>query len=751
MTAIDDALDQLRRHRGIARVGDPVEVDGATHVAVDIPVELPSRSRPSGVSATGVRANETCTLVFTTGWPLRAPRPYLRADFPLGLPHINPHRAGRLVSPCVIEGSLDELLHRFGLDAIVDQVIEWLGNAAAGTLIDLAQGWEPTRRDACPSTVVFSAERVAAIAPADGSILATRAGYATVEGGLYAYVTASLEAEPALVFDQAPQGEPRGKWASGRCAVFIASAPMVDGQPRVVATYQPETVVDLDSLLVRADDLGIDRVALAGALNEYYGRSILDHAQDPRAWVHGIYAIVILVVQRPAALVGSPGRSVEVLPYVVRCDVDAKAPLVERKTSAHPAFHAHALSPELLARTSGHPLPATTAKVVLLGCGSLGSKLGLHLGRGGFGNLTFVDKEAMSPHNLARHALLDEMSALLPPNKAEHMKAAFAKLSHQDTRAINADAVSVLTDAARFADVVPSDAALIVDATASLQVLAAASRSAPLAGHAGRLARAMMYGQGRCGVLMLEGPGRAVRVDDLCSMLFEQCRGHPQLRAAIAGDSTEPTRIFVGDNCRSLTTPMSDAVVSRSAAPMAIQIERWLVGGVPPSAQICIGVGDSAALGMSWVIVDVPPVTAIPVAEDGGWEVRVLPSVAHAIDVDSHRWGRLETGGALVGRISYECRTITITGLVDAPPDSVRGEDRFVLGTAGLVPALRKAHGDSLGYLMFIGTWHSHPLGGPHSGIDRDTLTKIAKDAGGLPMVSLVWTPTGLRCAVDRW
>ena len=138
MTAIDDALDQLRRHRGLSRVGNPIEVDGAVRIEIDIPVELPSRSRPSGTSATGVRALETCTLVFRTGWPLYAPRPYLRADFPLDLPHINPHRAGQLVSPCVFEGSLDELLHRFGLDAIVDQVIEWLGNAAAGTLIDLA-------------------------------------------------------------------------------------------------------------------------------------------------------------------------------------------------------------------------------------------------------------------------------------------------------------------------------------------------------------------------------------------------------------------------------------------------------------------------------------------------------------------------------------------------------------------------------------------------------------------------------------
>ena len=47
MTAIDDAFDQLRRHRGLSRVGDPVEVDGAIRIEIDIPVELPSRARRS--------------------------------------------------------------------------------------------------------------------------------------------------------------------------------------------------------------------------------------------------------------------------------------------------------------------------------------------------------------------------------------------------------------------------------------------------------------------------------------------------------------------------------------------------------------------------------------------------------------------------------------------------------------------------------------------------------------------------------
>lgn len=163
--AIADALHQLQRHRGLTRVGEPKVIGASTQIEVDVAVQLPNRSRRSGVSETGVRAVETCVLVFGGDWPLSAPKPFLRADFPLNLPHINPHREGELVSPCLFEGSLNELLHRFGLDAIVDQLVDWLHKAAAGTLLDLEQGWEPTRRDSCPSTVVFSAEKVAAAAP----------------------------------------------------------------------------------------------------------------------------------------------------------------------------------------------------------------------------------------------------------------------------------------------------------------------------------------------------------------------------------------------------------------------------------------------------------------------------------------------------------------------------------------------------------------------------------------------------------
>jgi hypothetical protein len=748
--AIVDAIHQLKRHRGLVRVGGPAASGEAILIEVDVEVALPSRCRPSGISATGVRAIETCWLVFGKGWPLSAPGVLLRKDFPLTLPHINPHRKGELVSPCLFEGSLDELLHRFGLDAIVDQLIAWLNSAAANTLIDLNQGWEPTRRDSCPSTVVFSAEKVASSAPTDGSILLVNAGYVAVDGGLHAILDSHLAPLTEPVFRQDVHDDNLGKWGAGQTAAFIARAPIVQGRPHVVGHYQPETVVDLETLLDRAAELGIDRDALANSLDNYYRRSIWDPQQDSRTWRHGLLAIVILAVERPASLVGSPGRSTELLPYVVRYECSPQA-LVERHTTAHPAFHAHALSPQLLARTSGLASTDIAKSLVILGCGSLGSKIALHLGRAGFGAMTFVDNESMSPHNAARHALVEPISVLVPPRKTTMMKTAFEALSHFSTHAHNADAVNILTDPAEFGRIIPQDATLIVDATASLKVLTAETLSTPLDESTARLVRTAMYGQGRCAIALLEGRSRSCRVDDLTAFLFEYCRIDATLRAAIAGDSSEPTRVFVGDNCRSLTAPMSDATVSRAAALASLQLERWLAGELPADGILCVAVTDAAGMGMSWTSATLGLTTVLDAVGDGGWKVRVLHSVAQAIHADAIHWGRRETGGALLGRISYENRTITIAGIVAAPPDSVREPSRFVLGTDGLVLSLREAHANSIGPLAFIGTWHSHPQGGPHSGIDRRTLRSIAEDAGGQPAVSLVWTPGGLTCAVDRW
>lgn len=743
METLQDALSILRRHPAVSCVRPPRLVGDGVEVEVTVQVSLPSRFGSAGVTPGGVRAEEPCWLVFPDGWPRLAPKVWLREDFPLNLPHINPHKAGQRVNPCLFDGSLHEVLHRFGLERIVDQLSEWLSKAASGQLIDLQQGWEPTRRDYSPSMVVFSAEDAVVKVPENGTLLLVQGRYFAHERDLIAVASEALDKAP-LAFSQECHEAGSLNHLVGNLPFIFARCVDDSATPRVVATYAPETVEDFPSFLENARFLGAKVEELGLFLKRYAQEAFL------KGWRQNIFAVVVLLVHRPTQLVGSPGRSVEMLPYVIRFAANEQNPF-DPLSEAHPAFHSHRVSPELLSLASGVAFK-TKPKLVMLGCGSLGSKVALHLGRAGLGSMIFIDNEAISPHNAARHALVPVRHMPINPSKAVLMKQALWELGHDDCSAFQLDAGELLLDQEAAQELLGDGPAIVLDTTASLCVAAACSLSSALANSPfRRLIQSGMYAGGKVAYLFAEGVKRTVTADDLRAWLFERCRHEPKLRKRLAGDQSDPTRIFVGDNCRSLTTTMTDSKVSRAAALVGAQLEQWLSHEMPIFGQLCVGLEDEHGIGMEWKHEELQPSIVLPPLQEDGWTVRVLASVAQSIDAEAKRWSMSETGGALIGHVSQITRTIIVAGIIDAPADSKRSSSTFVLGVAGLAQALRLANNESLGHLHFIGTWHSHPMGGRHSGIDRETLNRIAEGFQGLPAISLVWTPEDLIVAVEQF
>jgi hypothetical protein len=741
-TPLEDALRELGGH-GAVRSRIEVQEHHGRHIAVfDVEVSLPSRAE-NDVSATGVRRLEPVYLVFPPEFPLHAPTPRLRRDFPSNFAHINPHRRGDLVPPCIFEGELTELMHRFGIEKILDQLLDWLKKAAAGQLLDLEQGWEPTRRGSPDTSIEFDADALAQSLPQDGSILARSSKLFQV--GTSRHLTLGQPNEEAGSFTL-QRVQTTEDW-SGTTPVFIACARWTEGEPRICGEYAADTVVDVPTLLERAESLGISGDVLRAALESAIFRSMM---LAPGAvnwpWPGDFCVGVVLAAHRPVHLIASH-RAVEFVPYLVRIARQPHRPEL-RDATVESAYQIHQISPRLLAATSGYADADIQQMVTIVGCGSVGSKLALHLGRAGFGAQTLVDNESVSPHNMARHALLDPAGW----NKAEQTRKALSALGHQSVRAVTRDIVPLLVagGAAEIGEVVHAATKLFIDTTASLQVAAAISRSTHLGGQV-RVARTFLIGGGRVAALLLEAPKRAVRVDDLYAHLYATCRANAALRAAVGGEGAEPTEVFVGDNCRSLTLSMPDSLLSRGTASLATQVQQWLASELPQEAQLLVGVGQDDGLGMQWQSCAVPTTHVLAANGDGGWTVRVSGTLATAIAADSEHWTPRETGGALLGHVDVLSRTIYIADLVAAPEDSERYPERFVLGTRGLKAALRQAHGDSVGYLHYVGTWHSHPMGGPHSQTDFDTLQRLASFAPGLPVVSLVWTPTGLLCEVGRF
>jgi hypothetical protein len=75
------------------------------------------------------------------------------------------------------------------------------------------------------------------------------------------------------------------------------------------------------------------------------------------------------------------------------------------------AAHRQDIAVPLLRRASDDSDTAL-AKWTLIGCGSVGSKIGLHLARAGRGPTNVVDSANIQPHNYARHALYPNESRL---------------------------------------------------------------------------------------------------------------------------------------------------------------------------------------------------------------------------------------------------------------------------------------------------------------------------------------------------
>lgn len=744
--AIADALSEIVRHSSVRAVGELREENGGFHFVVDVAVNLPSRAA-TGVSATGVRQVEQIIFYFPRRYPLAGPTLYLRADFPADLPHINPHKTGGLVPPCVYQGSLNDLLHTAGVEAIMDQAASWLERAASGQLMNLQQGWEPTRRGDSHAAFQFDADQMVDDLSQNGTLLAVPAKFVRFEDEvLLSLMQRQTDPQEFKSVLNGLGGEGRTPVISGDTPVLVAAAAWTEGSAVIFDTYRADTVTDLHSLASRATELGIDSVALLNKIQSVLDRSILIASNASKwPWPGDFLIGVVLAAKRPVHLIGST-RDIEFIPYLVWLPRDPAGPILST-ARVLPAFHVHSISAKLLARTSGHPDVDINQQITLLGCGSLGSKIGLHLGRAGFGRQTVADNEALVPHNLARHAMI----GIGPPNKALQLAGALMALGHTEAEAAPVDVVKCLQgDAVAFSQLVPEKARLIIDTTASPQVGSAVTYTPHFEKHPGRLSRSFLYNRGQAVVLLLEGQGRQPRCDDLLAELFRLCKHDLLLRAAIKGTSADLTEVFVGDNCRSITMPMSDSVVSRGAAAVSMQLERWLVRGFPEGGQLAIGFSAADEIGLNWQTFDVGPASVLSASGDGGWSIRVSQRVATAISADATQWAPLETGGALLGHIDVIGRTISITDLVPAPLDSVREEMRFVLGTTGLQEALINAHSDSVGYLHYIGTWHSHPMGGPHSPLDRETLSAIADFAPGLPIVSLVWKPDGLVCEVDR-
>jgi len=382
--------------------------------------------------------------------------------------------------------------------------------------------------------------------------------------------------------------------------------------------------------------------------------------------------------------------------------------------------HIDKVSPELLKRISGSTQNNDTRNIAILGCGSLGSKIALHLARNGNQPLLCIDNDVFLPNNNARHGLTFTFSE----NKAELLSYSLRSITGQGCE-ISKEAVS--TDY--------SKSKIIIDSTASFSVRSflMGNEKIPPVISAG------LYNRGKSGLLLIENKTRKARLCDLWAHLYLMSRNDSETRQMLF--SSQNNEISIGQSCSSNTLIMSDATISLYAASCSLQIQKILQAGLPEIAELVfMKQGDYGNLTTEKV--DIPDSMIIRSHCSKNWQTRLSSVVEKRMRELSLIKKPNETGGVLLGSVFLNAKTIVITDILDAPPDSIEARTEFVLGTEGLETQIKDIERKTNGKVTYLGTWHGHPFGGGASETDKKTSAKLLFVRNYEPTVCLIWTPT---------
>lgn len=743
------AVRTIREHPHISGSRAGKETYGAPGFAIDVDVfvQLPNKWRADGVTPDGVRSIEPVKLVFPDTFPLKAPRIFLRPDFIRTYPHIQATDGTQPPQPCVMDGDLGEFQLATGFPHVIDRVAAWLNDAASRKLINPHHGWEPMRRDNPLSWIAVETDSIRSLVdkrsghaflPFDHILLETADGRLAATGSIHPERLILPKTDRPNFARKLIAGKKPG-WTCRGVALVVWAGNAPSGDPIVSSEYAPDNVATGADLRALAKAYGsVD--AYESAIRQFF----VCAARRPR-FIEEILA-VILIARRPYPLIQSHS-DLELCAYTVELKrTNSLDELDKRVVSA--ATIVHSISRDLARKLSGVPDTVDTGAWALIGAGSLGSKIGLHLSRCGFTPTSVIDKGLLAPHNFIRHGLNPDESEYWPDAKSTKLAEAIRALDG-DTREFAGDICDVIDDAERRRKYLSRNLQMAVNATACLTVrerLNAASENSDVP----RIVETSLFGAAQIGLVTIEGPVHNPSTGDLLSEFFKSAHSDPELREIIFADKPSLARQTIGEGCGSVTMIASDARISMFAAPMSQIVQDMLVSGMPAGGgEFRVGRLDQDSLSLNWFKQNVSPVKVIRVDGPGKWTLRVSAASIRSMWEEIERWTGVETGGVLIGRVSEYSKTAHVVGALPAPNDSVRSAHKFVLGTHGLRADLERMVGETRGALYCLGTWHSH-LGSPApSAVDRTTAELLSASGVG-PEFMLIMSRQGERAVLGE-
>ena len=379
--------------------------------------------------------------------------------------------------------------------------------------------------------------------------------------------------------------------------------------------------------------------------------------------------------------------------------------------------------------------------VTLWGVGALGSPIAEHLVRAGAAELRIVDNGCVTPGLLVRQNYVDadigksKVKALVPRLKAINPNVKIVPVM-KNLLTANYDVSETLRDT----DV-------LIDATASRRVALIIDRllakQDPVTYAVVTVANDVNATRG---IATVTPAGCSCGPTDLLQQGFLRlCDINASNWLDAFWPAADEDAWFEPEpGCSSPTFRGGHADAAVLAGGMLVRVADELSGAVVPTVVL----GSALAVGQGGGHRFEIPSAVQLVCPNSGFEVRFLPEAIAAmqavVDEEQRDWQTPnETGGVLFGYRNDFLRVIWVADASPPPPDSRSSPSDFVCGVKGVAEATAQWQANSSGLVGFMGTWHSHPVTAAEPSVtDLGAMQSLLQQSGS-PRHRLVLTIVG--------
>ena len=340
-------------------------------------------------------------------------------------------------------------------------------------------------------------------------------------------------------------------------------------------------------------------------------------------------------------------------------------------------------------------------KILLLGCGAIGSKLAYHLYRSGICDLTICDNDIMLSHNVFRHALtnfnLCGSKVKLVKKELDSMYAC----NLYPIKTVEED----INDWLPKAQLKGYD--LIIDATASASVFRCIDELSP------RISCPIIHfalsDSGKVGLVYIRS-NKSSLLSDYYMQLARLAIEDEDLSKWLHNErSYNYDWVRIGEGCHSNTMILSDDIISSHTA-IASSIIRHLFDEYLQNT-VYLSFANIEYVGQMFTDkYIIPSFIEFQCDNDEKWRVRIPSDLLQDIQLQAKIAGNKEVGGYMMGNVDEKHKTIYVLHHYK-PSDSKQKSTKLHLGIRGWKEEYKKVKEKTAFMLEYIGDWHSHPKG----------------------------------------